>query len=299
MKERAVSNSRHYLIACVLSLCVGLAAGASAWPSDARGPAPKPAGGREQDSEKVLKKDSFSPSEPVRILKVKNKKGEVPLGKKFRGDADAGWLRGLTITVENTSGRTITYVNVTLMFPPEVNHSTQDLAYGFDFMFGVSPQHPHYEESRRRQPDRVLRHGERLDLTLSDGEYEHIQKALRFFDYPPDLREAFVRLYEVGFDDGTGWMGGNTYDFRGHSQLLKKPHPPPKSGRPEHSFLKTSYPAIKPIPAQSRCGGAIHRFFTDSCSISGCLRPQDRVDYLDPIRSDAPRIRTASGLSQI
>ena len=116
----------------------------------------------------------------------------------------ASWLRGLTITVENTSGKTITHLNATLAFPPDVNHATAELAYGYDFMFVVSPQDPHYAESRGRRPDRVLRHGERLDLTLSDEHYEHLLNVLRNLGYPPDLREASVRIYEVGFDDGTG-----------------------------------------------------------------------------------------------
>lgn len=242
MKERSVRNPPRYFIACVLSLCVSLALGASAWPSGARGPTPNSAGGRGQDSEKVLKKDSFSSDEPVKIIKVKNKKGEVPLGKKFRDEADAGWLRGLVITVENTSGRTLTYVNVTLMFPPQVNHATSEYAYGFEFMYGVSPQYPQYEESRKRQPDRVLRHGERLDLTLSDEEYEHIQKVLRSLGYPHDLREAFVRLREVGFDDGTGWLGGKNYDFRGRSQLLKKPPPRRRAAAPNTPSSKPHTP---------------------------------------------------------
>jgi hypothetical protein len=275
MKEANTLCSPHYLTACAVSLCVILALGAAAWRSAAQGPAPEAAGTRRPESEKVLKKSRL-PDEPVRIIKVKNKKGELQLGRKFRDEADAGWLRGLTITVENTSGRTITHLTVSLVFPPDANHATAELAYGYDFMFGVSPQDPHYEESRRRQPDRIVRHGERLDLTLSDEHYQHILNVLRNLGYPADLREVLIRIYEVGFDDGTGWLGGGTYDFRGRSQQLKKP--PHGRGPTAHSFLRASHSVTTIVPVQSRCGADLHRFYirADGRGRGRPIRPQRR-----------------------
>jgi len=168
-----------------------------------------------------LKKSSFA-DEPIRIVKVKGKGKEIRLDEKFKGD-DADWLRDLTITVENVSGKAITHLNFALFFPPRGNGSTGEVSYTFDLMFGVSPQSEHYAESRKRRPERVIKQKEKFDLSLSTEQYEHIRKVLNDLGYPPDIREVEIWISEVGFDDGTYQIGSRIYASRGASKEIEKP----------------------------------------------------------------------------
>ena len=197
MKRLLRLNPRRHLIAIVLGLTFVGVLGAPVSPPAARG--------AWQEGERVLKKSSF-PGEPIQIIKVKNKKRDIPVGEKFKDD-DAEWLRGLTITVRNDSGRDITHLSFAVLFPANKNQSSSEYSYTFDFMWGLSPFSKHYKESRRLRPERVIKQNQRFDLTLSDEQYSHIQKVLSSLGYP-SVREIEIWIHEVGFDDGTSWRGG-------------------------------------------------------------------------------------------
>ena len=158
-----------------------------------------------QGKEKVIKQRPYR-DEPIKIVKVKNKKGELPLGKKFQSD-DAEWLRGFTITVRNDSGKDITHIEFSLFFPHDANGATGPSSFTHLLMYGVSPSSEYYEESRRRRPDRVIKKGEEYDLTLRNEDLDIINKALAWLEYPPDIRVVEFWINEVGFDDGSIWNG--------------------------------------------------------------------------------------------
>jgi hypothetical protein len=200
-----------------------------------------PSGGARQQSEtkgarragwKLVKKSSFA-DEPIKIVKVKGKGKDLSLNEKFKSD-DADWLRDLTFTVENTSGKAITHLSFALFFPPRANGLAGGGSYTFDLRFAVSPQSEHYAESRRRRPERVIRQNEKFDLSLSAEEYEHIRKSLNHFGYPADIREVEIWLDEVGFDDGTYQIGSRIFGPRG---ALKKPTKPTNEALAERAFL--------------------------------------------------------------
>jgi hypothetical protein len=163
--------------------------------------------GPRQNTDRIFKKSSFT-DEPIRIVKVKNKSRQILLGKKFNDDAD-DWLRGLTITIENLSERTITHLSFTLFFPRAGGALIdQGLPYSFDMVFGVSPSSEHYAESRRRFSGRIIRHGGVHDLALSDEQFDHIRKVLNSLGYSQGIREVEIWINEVGFEDGSRWVGG-------------------------------------------------------------------------------------------
>lgn len=229
MKKRMRPHSRNYSSMCAVSLLFSLTlAGVSLLPNT-HGVRP---GNARQKEEKVIKKSSFR-DEPIRIVKVKNKKGEFPLGKKFQSD-DGEWLRGFTITVRNNSGKDITHLDLSLFFPHDANGATGDSSYTYDFTYGVSPSDEHYEESRKRQPDRVIKRGEEYDLTLSDERLNYINKVLAGLEYPPNIREVEFWINEVGFDDGSMWRGGSYFDPGNHSQRYR-------AAAPEYRFERLFY----------------------------------------------------------
>jgi len=280
MKERIRPTSRGYFGVCAASLfLLSLTLGGALRPSNAHDMRP---GGARQKEAKVIKKSSYR-NEPIKIVKVKNKKGELPLGKKFQTE-DAEWMRGFTITVRNDSGKDITHLELSLFFPHDANGATGPSSYTYLLMYGVSPSSEHYEESRKRRPDRVIKKGEEYDLTVPDDAFGHIKKVLAWLEYPADLREVEFWINEVGFDDGSIWNGGYYVDPGGHSRRTK---PPPRDTVLRDSFLvKASLPLTTPT-FQSRCGGRMARYWTNVCSIAGCQLPNDRVDYFDPVHHDS------------
>ncbi|HEV7893826.1 MAG TPA: hypothetical protein VGP08_24630 [Pyrinomonadaceae bacterium] len=157
---------------------------------------------RQADS--LVKRSSY-PDEPVQVVRVKNKKGKIDLGKGFKDDS-AELLREFTITVRNTSGKEINHLEFRLLFPrPE---GDEELPYTFLMMYGVSPMSEHYAESRRLHTDKKIKKGEEFDFTLSGENYEHIIKVLDYLGYPAENRTVEFWLNEVGFEDGTTWSGG-------------------------------------------------------------------------------------------
>ncbi len=205
MKKHVSLNPRGNLVAVIVVLIFVGALGMTMPPSDARGSFGNKTGGGRQGGEKVLTKSSYH-DEPVQILKVKNKKRDLPVGGKFKDDDDE-WLRGLTISVRNDSGKDITHLSFAILFPANKNQASSEFSYTFDFMWGLSPLSKHYKESRRLRPERVIKRNDKFDLTLSDEQYDHIQKALSSLGYP-SAREIEIWIDEVGFDDATSWRGG-------------------------------------------------------------------------------------------
>ncbi|HEX8069363.1 MAG TPA: hypothetical protein VF546_05400 [Pyrinomonadaceae bacterium] len=162
--------------------------------------------GTQRDGEKQVKKTSY-PNEPVEIVELKNRAGKLPLNEKFKGPA-AEWLRGLTFTISNPSGKDITYVALNLYFPKRPDAPPSEPGYVCDLIFGVSPQSARYNDFRQRHPDKRLKHNEKLALTLTDEQFDNIQRVLAALGYPPGIDSVEVWLSEVGFDDGTLWKGG-------------------------------------------------------------------------------------------
>jgi hypothetical protein len=159
----------------------------------------------------VLVKKSSYPDEPVQIVRVKNKKGKIDLSKSFKDDP-AELLREFTITINNTSGKNITHLEVVLHFPrPEGDGVPPESGYVFRLMYGVSPMSEYYAESRKLHPEKKIRKGESFDITLSGENYDHILKVLDSLGFTAENRTVEFWLSEVGFEDGTTWKDGSTF----------------------------------------------------------------------------------------
>src|SRR2546421_1064138 len=79
---------------------------------------------------------------PVNIKVVKTKKGDVAIGEKFPSEDD--WFKQLTISVENTSGKTIIYIGGGFLFPNTENQEGGQAAPPLyhRFMYGHHPLAP-------------------------------------------------------------------------------------------------------------------------------------------------------------
>lgn len=146
---------------------------------------------------------------PVNIKAVKTKKGDVGLGQKFPGDDD--WFRQLSISVQNTSGKTIVYIGGGFLFP------NQELQPGEQappplyhrFMYGHHPLAP----EGAQPPDAAvgIKPGGAFNLTLPGDEFLSVKQKLRGLGYPAGIKEISVNIEEIYFDDGTAWSGGSWY----------------------------------------------------------------------------------------
>lgn len=156
---------------------------------------------------------------------MKNKKNRLKLNEQFLEDDD--WLDGLTVTVVNTSGKTITSLKLDLTFlRPENHETTNDPPLGYPLQFNPSPFSP---EHAARERTRIVRPGESIDLILRDDEYEGIKRFLKQLNYPDGVHRVEVMIHTVGFEDGTVWGAGTTFhpDPVKPDKLVPEPEPEP------------------------------------------------------------------------
>ena len=146
---------------------------------------------------------------PVNIKTVKTKKGGVELGQKFPGDDD--WFKQLSISVENTSGKTIFYIGGGFLFPnKELQPGEQAPPPLYHrFMYGYHPLVP--EGARPPDAGISIKPGETFNLTLSDEEFPSVKRKLEGLGYPGSIKEISVNIEEIYFDDGTAWIAGSWY----------------------------------------------------------------------------------------
>jgi len=117
---------------------------------------------------------------PVEIVAVKLNGEDVRPGQKIRGGDD--WLRGLSFTLKNVSGKPLAYVAVALQFPRPQGFVAYVLTYGVDLSRG---------EQRRESSPPAIEPGGTVDLVLTRERYAGLLRVLdrggaeRSFDAAP------------------------------------------------------------------------------------------------------------------
>jgi hypothetical protein len=157
-----------------------------------------------QEAERVVEKTSRRPT-PLKVKVVKTKKGEVALGKKFV-DSDEDWFKGLSIVLENVSGKTVTYVGAGFLFPRQDGDAEEVPPLYRDLRYGVHPEAP--EAVAVRTQPLTLKPGEEIVVTLPAPEYFEVREDLSRLEYPRSIKAIKFHLVEVYFDDGSGWVVG-------------------------------------------------------------------------------------------
>jgi hypothetical protein len=163
---------------------------------------------------------------PVKVKTLKTKKGVEELEKQFDGEDD--WFNGLTIKVENISGKTITYLAGGFLFPRLAKDVQADSPPRYHrFMYGRYPQAP--SDSALSSQLISIKPGETLDISILQSEYDSIRQQLNDLGYPVSIREISINIEEIYFDDGTAWIVGSWYrresDNPSKYYRIKKPQP--------------------------------------------------------------------------
>jgi len=157
--------------------------------------------------ERIVEKLRRKPT-PLKIKNIKTKKGEFLLGQKLIDKDD--WFNGLSVVLENVSGKTIIYIGAGFLFPGQSGEGGKPLPLYKSLSYGHHPGAPG-EAVLNTQP-LALEPGERFTVTLSDVDYDEVMTNLKRLKYPQSIKAIKFNLMEIYFSDGTGWAGGTWLD---------------------------------------------------------------------------------------
>ncbi|HYY57245.1 MAG TPA: hypothetical protein VE842_07905 [Pyrinomonadaceae bacterium] len=237
-----------------------------------------------QEQDRVVSKTWRKPA-PLKIKVIKTRKGEfAPEQKIFGGD---DWFKGLSIVLENVSGKTITYVGVGFLFPRDDEEVGKTAPLYHTLSYGHHPKAP--DEALVNVPPLALKPGESLAVTLSDSDYFEVTTNLKRLEYGHGIKGIKFHLYEIYFDDGTAWVTGHWYlnnsDIQERRPLSEAPGTRNHSTFLSHSlreyktadllsFLKVSWPDICTVqtePPRGEIGlcGVADGFYSRRCCNSG------------------------------
>lgn len=197
-----------------------------------------------QEAERVVEKTSRRPT-PLKVKVVKTKKGEVALGKKFV-DSDEDWFKGLSIVLENVSGKTVTYVGAGFLFPRQDGDVGKAPPLYRELRYGVHPEAP--EAVAVRTQALALRPGEKITVALLDPDYFEVREDLSQLEYPHSIKAIKFHLVEVYFDDGSSW-GVGTW-FSPHANKMRsaiREQQPFGNLTKQVSFLNCDFRENKPV----------------------------------------------------
>ena len=159
---------------------------------------------QEQSSQRVVhKKSDFSP--PVDITLAKTKKGPIKFRDSFLDGDD--WLRGLTVSVANTSSQPVTYIGVEILFKRPAKQSGEPGAV-WHLEYGDNPFRYQSETDMPSLRVKPVPPGGTVEIQLSDDEFDQIKFFLKEARYPRSVNFIELRITDLGFSDGTAWNAG-------------------------------------------------------------------------------------------
>lgn len=145
------------------------------------------------------------PVEPVKVVAVKTKKKEnIEIARTF--DEDDDWLDGFTVTVINNYDKTVTAMEIEMVFRREPGDTRPPLAYSLHF--GPSPTGPEYIY---RDPNKVIKVGKTAEFSLSPANYKSLKRDFEQTGYPNSIKRVELVIREVGFEDGSVLQTGTFY----------------------------------------------------------------------------------------
>lgn len=166
------------------------------------------------------------PTEPVKVVAVKTKnKANVEIGKAFVEDDD--WLDGFKVKVVNNYHKTITVMTISMVFRRDPGDIRPPFAWSLHF--GPSAMTPEYKD---RDPNKVVKAGETVELSVSPEDYITIKAGFEQTGYPTKIKRVELVVREVGFEDGSVLRGGTFFlqDPANPDDPTKKVRVPEPSG---------------------------------------------------------------------
>ena len=120
---------------------------------------------------------------------------------EFDGDSD--WVKELTLKLRNTSGKTITYIQLNLHFPEVTSNGRTALQQIF---LGVDP------DRKFSRPELRLAPNETVEIPLTE-KYPNIKTLVESAGKVPmgNLSKVWVEFHAALFDDGTLFEAGTLF----------------------------------------------------------------------------------------
>ena len=223
--------------------------------------------GLAQTSQRLLDRNLWR-SEPIVIKKVTANGAPVELGKRFWHDKS--WLKGLTVTVQNSSNQAIAQIEINLSFPRPEPTSSDVPTYVVRLIYGLEPSDPSYSATQK-----PVLPGETAEVRLVDANLPFITSDLASLGYPEEITRARLTINTVTFMDGSTWAGGQTLypdpanpNKKINPRLQREPTPPPDlqlSSRLEKVIFE-SVPRVFAHARNSMARPAVIQSSTDNCN---------------------------------
>lgn len=187
---------KRYIAQVALITLIGLSVSLTVWLAESSA--------KSQQSDRIVVRKPW-PVEPVRVVAVKTKeKANVEIGRAF--DEGDDWLDGFTVTVLNDSDKTVTAMEIEMVFRREPGDTRSPLAYPLHF--GPSPSGREYVY---RDPNKVIKAGKTIDLRISSEDYKSLKRDFEQTGYATGIKRVELVVREVGFDDGSVLHTGTLY----------------------------------------------------------------------------------------
>ncbi len=154
-----------------------------------------------QDEEEIIVHKKFG-DVPVKLVSVTAEKKEVSLGKTFA--KTSGWYKGLEFEIENTSGKTITYMSLQLRFtrPKELQGSSGPDKYGYSMVIPYGEMNDFFANKRTGVE---IKPNEVVQIPLKENYYNTLSESLAKLGYPSKFQGVEIVIHEIGFSDGMLW----------------------------------------------------------------------------------------------
>ncbi len=156
---------------------------------------------------------------PITAASFNLGKEQFKFDKKFRASAD--WFKDISVNITNTSGKSVTYVEVAVTFMPP--KGSELLPFRYPITKGDK-----WAALRRKESGMSFLSSENMEIIEEikpadpDLEYSRNRTSLDRIGYPAIIEEIHLQIQEVVFSDGTMWSVGHWYkiDPKDPSKLI-------------------------------------------------------------------------------
>lgn len=153
-----------------------------------------------QESKERIIKRMVQQNEPLAITEMKVNGRNISFDQRFLAEDD--WMRGLVLSVKNTSDKRILLATIRLMFPPPSGKNQRSVFYlhhGNSFL-----------RSRPPRPDEQLvgiAPGESEQISFSAQKFADLQHFLSDVGYRQAIEKVDLTIDSVIFEDDIMWSG--------------------------------------------------------------------------------------------
>ena len=148
---------------------------------------------------KLIKRNGWYRNAPIEVFDLKVKDRGVSFNEAFEADAD--WLKGVSLKIKNNSGKAIVCIYVGVIF-----RETAPAPMMHPKFFG----HPTNTKIKPAGPPLELKPGEILTVSLVD-EYEGLKRAVEHRRPVDSVNILELEITRAYFGDGMMWDLGEIY----------------------------------------------------------------------------------------